>query len=55
MPLYSYYCADCDRTKTEIRPMKDHMKFVECDRCHERMQFIIDAPPMGVVKNPAAG
>ena len=56
-PLYSYYCADCDKSKTEMRLMaeREQKPLPMCDRCREEMQFIISGPPMGIVKNPAAG
>jgi putative FmdB family regulatory protein len=54
-PLYSYTCEDCDRTKQEMRLMKerDQKPLPVCDRCKEEMKFIISGPPMGIVKNPA--
>ena len=57
MPLYSYECADCDRTKQEMRLMaeREQKPLPACDHCGEEMKFIISGPPRGVVKNPAAG
>lgn len=56
-PLYSYYCEDCDRTRQEMRLMaeREQKPLPTCDRCKEEMKFVISGPPMGIVKNPAAG
>lgn len=57
MPLYTYTCEDCDRTKQEMRLMAERLQkpLPECDSCGREMEFIISGPPMGIVKNPAAG
>ena len=57
MPLYTYTCEDCDRTKQEMRLMAERLQepLPACDSCGEEMTFVISGPPMGIVKNPAAG
>jgi putative FmdB family regulatory protein len=56
-PLYSYYCADCDKNKLEMRLMAERLQkpLPSCDRCGKEMTFEISGPPMAIVKNPAAG
>ena len=57
MPLYAYECPECDRTKQEMRLMAERLQkpLPSCDRCKQEMEFVISGPPMGIVKNPAAG
>lgn len=56
MPLYSYYCQDCDRTVIENRLMieRDQKPLPPCEFCGEETKFVL-APVAGYVKNPAAG
>lgn len=58
MPLYSYYCKPCDKSKVEIRTVAQSQKrdlLPTCDSCGGKMRFEISGPPMAIVKNPAAG
>jgi putative FmdB family regulatory protein len=57
MPLYEYECKDCGQTRTDIRCIADRERGPKCDRCKPRrtMTQIISGPPMGIVKDPAAG
>ena len=57
MPLYSYFCEDCDTNRLEMRRMdeREQKPLPMCDRCKKEMTFEISGPPMGIVKNPAAG
>ena len=57
MPLYTYFCEDCDRTRHEMRLMaeREQKPLPMCEGCDEEMDLIISGPPMGIVKNPAAG
>ena len=55
-PLYSYACS-CGAGKVEMRRMdeREQKPLPKCDRCKKEMTFEISGPPMGIVKNPAAG
>ena len=57
MPLYSYYCEDCDCAKQEMRLMLERLQkpLPTCDRCKQEMEFQISGPVYANVKNPAAG
>jgi putative FmdB family regulatory protein len=57
MPLYSYYCVNCDASRLEMRRMdeRESKPLPTCDRCKKEMKFEISGPPMAIVKNPAAG
>jgi putative FmdB family regulatory protein len=56
MPLYSYHCEECDRTKLEQRTLDRRLQpLPACPKCKQPMQFEISGPPAAIVKNPAAG
>lgn len=57
MPLYSYFCADCDKTELEMRLMAERLQkpLPTCPKCKQEMQFEISGPIVAIVKNPAAG
>lgn len=52
MPLYSYTCADCDRTRQEMRLIADREDVLPCESCGQPMKLEI-SPVAGIVKNPA--
>ena len=53
MPLYTYKCEDCEKTRTDIRCIAERHDGPKCDFCGSPMKLAID-PVVGVVKNPAA-
>ncbi len=57
MPLYEYRCEKCGRTRTEMRLVaeREQKPLPDCWKCKCEMEFRILTPPMGIVKNPAAG
>lgn len=56
MPLYSYYCKDCDRTVAEMRLMAERLQkpLPPCDRCAGDTEFAM-SNVHAIVRNPAAG
>ena len=57
MPVYSYRCEQCGRERIDIRCIAEKDKGPKCDRCSPRrvMDLFIETPPLGIVKDPAAG
>jgi putative FmdB family regulatory protein len=57
MPLYTYLCKNCGYEQTEMRLMaeREQKPLPACWKCKTETMFVISGPPMGVVKNPAAG
>jgi putative FmdB family regulatory protein len=56
MPLYEYFCEDCDRTKLEQRGMGNRLSPLPvCPTCKKEMAFQLSGPVYANVKNPAAG
>lgn len=44
MPLYDYYCPNCNKRFEVILPLKDSDVQLECKYCGQVMEKIICAP-----------
>jgi putative FmdB family regulatory protein len=54
MPLYAYQCPKCLAETSELRKVDERNDGLLCYRCGKAdMNLILDAPPMGIVRNPA--
>lgn len=38
MPLFEYYCHDCERTFEAIVPLKEYNKKVKCPKCKKDLK-----------------
>lgn len=56
MPLYVYKCPRCEALREDIRTIEERHDGPLCDMCIPvyKMELVL-APPMVIVKNPAAG
>ncbi len=43
MPLYSYYCLDCEKTYEVIVPLKEYGAKVKCPKCKKELKKHIPA------------
>ena len=41
MPLYSYYCLDCEKTYEAIVPLKEYDKKIKCPKCKKKLNKYI--------------
>jgi putative FmdB family regulatory protein len=56
MPTYTYLCEKCKLTMQLTRAISAMSRPVpRCWACGHKTALIIDSPPAGIVKNPAAG
>ena len=54
MPFYTYQCETCGHKRNDMRLLQERNDGPTCDtKAHGQMKLIIDAPPMGIVRNPA--
>lgn len=52
MPLYAYECAQCAKSRSDMRTIENRNNGPTCDRCRRKMTLVI-SPVAGIVKNPA--
>ena len=50
MPIYEYYCGNCDQKYESIQSMKDCSKPIDCPDCGGPAKRIISAPLIGTSK-----
>jgi putative FmdB family regulatory protein len=50
MPLYDYYCRDCDHDFSELRPMAQCCEPMPCPQCHAPSPRRISAPRLNTMR-----
>ena len=45
MPLYEWYCNECELLYEEFFKLSDKPKFIECEDCHGRATQILTKAP----------
>ena len=48
MPMYEYYCDDCENIVAEIRRIKDRDKPLKCEHCSTARFRVVSVPSMHV-------
>lgn len=50
MPVYDYYCAHCDDTFTQLRPMSSCSEPADCPECSASAPRFISAPRLNTMR-----
>ena len=51
MPMYSYFCAACNRTDEQFRPMERRGELAVCPKC-DRATIFVKYPQDTIKSNP---